>query len=289
MAHVEHAYFDSAGVRLHYVAAGHGEPVLLLHGFLASVRFQWGPMLPLLQRRHRVIALDIRGHGRSDKPHDARQYGLALVDDALRLLDHLHVERAHVVGYSLGAFITLHLIAAHADRLRSATLGGAGLPRALRSQVPALADALEQGRGLAPLLDVLSPSDRAKPKPAEVALLNQLVRVAYDTQALAACLRGLSELSAPDEQLRANRVPALALIGERDPFRADVAVLGEVLSNLETRVIADADHLTAFAQSEFAERLTDFLERHGEEAPRASETNQSPDGDTNRLRAGWDR
>ncbi len=79
-----------------------------------------------LSRRYRVIALDNRGHGKSDKPYDPAQYGLELVDDVVRLMDHLGIAKAHVVGYSLGGFITLKLALRHPERLLSAAPCGAG-------------------------------------------------------------------------------------------------------------------------------------------------------------------
>ena len=68
-----------------------------------------------LSKRYRVIALDNRGHGKSDKPYDPAQYGLELVDDVVRLMDHLGIAKAHVVGYSLGGFITLKLALRHPE------------------------------------------------------------------------------------------------------------------------------------------------------------------------------
>src|SRR5258707_8430775 len=120
-------YFDSNGVKIHFTDEGQGEPVLLIHGFTANIQVQW--VLPgivkALLKDHRVIALDNRGHGKSDRPRDSKLSGVEMVQDAVRLLDHLKIKKAHVVGYSLGAIITCKLLATHPDRLLSATLGGA--------------------------------------------------------------------------------------------------------------------------------------------------------------------
>ena len=102
--------------------------MILVHGLALNMLGNW--MLPRvfqrLSRRYRVIALDNRGHGKSDKPYDPAQYGLELVDDVVRLMDHLGIAKAHVVGYSLGGFITLKLALRHPDRLLSAAPCGAG-------------------------------------------------------------------------------------------------------------------------------------------------------------------
>src|SRR6266542_760882 len=93
------ASFDSNGVQIRYVDKGRGAPVVLLHGFTGSYARHWeapGVIAALQAAGYRVIAMDCRGHGQSGKPTEPSQYGLEMVQDVLRLLDHLHVERAHV-------------------------------------------------------------------------------------------------------------------------------------------------------------------------------------------------
>jgi pimeloyl-ACP methyl ester carboxylesterase len=122
-------FFDLNGVRIRYVDQGSGQPVVLLHGFGGSLESGWVEtgVLPNLARDYRVIALDYRGHGQSDKPHDPKSYGRHMGQDVVRLLDHLNIARAHIVGHSLGAGITATLLTTHPDRFLTATLsGGAG-------------------------------------------------------------------------------------------------------------------------------------------------------------------
>lgn len=128
----EDQFFDSDGVKIRYIVEGEGEPVLLIHGFACSIHMQWGAsgFLKSLAQDYRVIAYDNRGHGLSGKPHDPDKYGEEMCKDALRLLDHLDIPKAHIVGYSLGAFITNKLLVEHPDRFLSATLGGAGWAKA---------------------------------------------------------------------------------------------------------------------------------------------------------------
>src|SRR5262249_895424 len=99
---------------------------LLIHGYTASIQTNWTDtgVLQNLARDHRVIAFDLRGHGKSEKPHQPAAYAGATVQDAVRLLDHLHIQRAHIVGYSMGAIITAKLVTTNPDRFLTATLGG---------------------------------------------------------------------------------------------------------------------------------------------------------------------
>ena len=142
-------YFNSNGVKIHYTDEGQGEPVLLIHGFAADIVTNWGVpgIRKALAKEYRVIAIDNRGHGKSDKPHDAAKYGMEMVEDAVRLLDHLKIKKAHVIGYSMGGIITLKLAATHPERLRSATLGGAGWMREPDLSADKIANALDKGGG----------------------------------------------------------------------------------------------------------------------------------------------
>jgi pimeloyl-ACP methyl ester carboxylesterase len=262
----EEGSFDSGGVKIHYLVQGRGEPVLLIHGFTVNLQSQWAApgVLDALAGDYRVIALDNRGHGRSGKPHDPRQYGTEMVEDAVRLLDHLHIERAHVVGYSMGAAIACKLLVTHPERLLSVTLGGSGGVRAgavpLRYEV--LAESLEQGKGFGPLIEALTPPGRPRPTAEQIQEINRRLEAANDTRALAAVVRGMKQLAVADEQLKANRVPVLALVGEIDPLKKGVDDLQDRMANLRVVVIGGADHVTAFARPEFVKELKEFLDGH---------------------------
>jgi pimeloyl-ACP methyl ester carboxylesterase len=92
--------FDAHGVKIHYVVEGTGEPVVLIHGLHASAEINWRlpGVLTAIAKDQKVIALDLPGHGRSDKPDNEDAYGLALVEDVALLLDHLKIDKAHIVG-----------------------------------------------------------------------------------------------------------------------------------------------------------------------------------------------
>ena len=128
-------FFDSDGVRIAYIdvapSQGPGDPVLLIHGFASTHAVNWVNTLwvkTLTGAGHRVIAFDNRGHGQSGKLYDPAAYhSSVMAEDARRLLDHLGVGRADVMGYSMGARITAHLALQHPDRVRSALIGGIGI------------------------------------------------------------------------------------------------------------------------------------------------------------------
>lgn len=264
----EDGFFDSNGVKIHYVTEGRGEPVLLIHGFTSDVQGQWvAPgIFPALAKDYRVIALDNRGHGKSDKPHDPRQYGTEMVEDAVRLLDHLKIDRAHVVGYSMGGSITLQVVARSPERVRTATLGGMGLPEPGREKLlVALADSLEKGKGLGPLILALTPKDRPRPSAEQMQLINTVLLSRNDPKALAAVLRGSLEdknMALSAQQIEGIKVPLLALIGADDPLKSGVDALKKRLPDVKVVVIDKADHMTAFTRDEFVTALKEFLAAH---------------------------
>lgn len=259
-------FFDSNGVKLFYQEQGAGEPVVLIHGFTLNGRLNW--VLPgitsALSRDHRVITIDTRGHGRSDKPHDPAKYGLEMVEDIARLLDHLKIEKAHIVGYSMGAFITNKFVTTHPERVLSATLGGAGWGRAEDRPVflDDLAKSLEEGKGITPLLVALTPADREPPTEEDLALTNRLLALSNDQKALAAIIRGTPGLSIPKEKLEQNRVPVLAIIGERDPLKNGVDAMDGVMANLKIVIVPGGDHMNTFSNPLFVKSLRAFLSNH---------------------------
>jgi len=257
-------FFDSAGIKIHYTVEGKGEPVILVHGFSASILMNWGApgVIKALADQYQVIALDNRGHGQSDKPHAPSAYGPEMANDVVRLMDHLGLRKAHIVGYSMGGFITNYLLANHPERFVTATLGGAGWQDpGDAAPLEELAKSLEEGKGIGPLVVALTPPGQPPPTEQAIEAANKMFVAGNDALALAAAARGLS-LSVSESQLRANKVPVLALIGEVDPLKAGVDRLDGVLPGLQVVVIPRATHITAFSHPLFVSSLKSFLAAH---------------------------
>jgi predicted alpha/beta-fold hydrolase len=112
-------FYDSGGVRIRYLEAGKGLPVVLVHGQGSSADGnEWGKsgVFSALAKEYRVIAFDMRGHGKSAKPRDPKLYGPEMGMDIVRLLDHLRIQKADVVGYSLGTMVVATALASHPER-----------------------------------------------------------------------------------------------------------------------------------------------------------------------------
>lgn len=226
-------FFNSKGVQIRYQVWGQGPPVVLIHGFGESLEsWQRGGVVRALSPHFQVIAMDVRGHGRSGKPHDQKSYGAELPEDVVRLLGHLGTTKAHIVGYSMGALVALDFAALHQDHAFSVVLGGAGWnPPETLNDFRQQAEAFEQGKVPA--------------------------RDGDDPKALAAMLRGLRVLS--EEDVRRIRVPMAALIGANDRFMPNVQRLLRVLPSTQLTVIPEVDHATAPGHPKFAEAILAFL------------------------------
>ncbi|HEY7387161.1 MAG TPA: alpha/beta hydrolase [Bryobacteraceae bacterium] len=255
-------YFDSNGVKIRYLMQGEGEPVILLHGFIFSIEPAWisGGFFETLSHDNRVVALDLRGHGQSGKPHNAGSYGLQMINDVLRLIDHLAFERIHLVGYSLGAILASKFLEVAPQRLRSVVMGGAAPVRegdtTYRSWLP-LAELLDRVRPGEQLSTYFWPNPSDRP-PREI----QQVVDANDPAALAALARGMLDVTVTDEVLRSNQVAILAICGEHDPVKPSVVAMKAVTRNLFTQVVPDLDHHTLPGSKEFRNAIRDFIRDH---------------------------
>lgn len=122
-------FVDSDGLKIHYETFGTGAPIVLAHGWGSSLRGNWVDTgwVESLRTTRRVVALDIRGHGDSDKPHVQEVYGYAAMSrDVLAVMDHLGIARADFLGYSMGSFMGAWLLGHAQDRFTSMILGGIG-------------------------------------------------------------------------------------------------------------------------------------------------------------------
>ena len=116
-------FFDSNGVKIRYVVAGSGEPIILIHPFVASAEI-WQPLIKDLSQNYQLIAMDCRGHGKSEKPHDPKHYGIEMVNDVVRLMDHLGIKKSIIVGYSMGRSIGMKMLTENPGRISMAVIGG---------------------------------------------------------------------------------------------------------------------------------------------------------------------
>jgi pimeloyl-ACP methyl ester carboxylesterase len=247
--------FRNGAVEIAYLDEGEGEPIVLVHGFASSKNVNW--VYPtwvseLRKSGRRVIALDNRGHGESEKLYDIADYSIPIMaGDVAALLDHLEIPRADIMGYSLGGRMAAWLALNRPERLRSAILGGIGM---------AMIEGGGPGENVALALEAPSLEDVTDPVGRTFRAFADQTR--SDRKALAACLRGSRELMSAEEAARI-AVPVLIAVGTRDEVAGSPHALGDVIPGSDVLDIPDRDHMRAVGDKVYKAGVADFLSRRG--------------------------
>jgi len=269
MPRVKGRFLDSGDVRIHFTDEGSGPAVVLLHGFAVNADLNWRlpGIIRRLRREFRVLAMDLRGHGRSDKPRARESYGAAMATDVLHLLDALGLERAHVAGYSLGGFVALKLATLAAERLSSLSVLGAGWERSDRSALGAalerFADEVESTGSVSPLSGGLG--TRRRPSLRHTLWVRMATRYLNDGAVLASVIRSVPDLAVTESALRAIELPICSIVGERDPLLESALALQATARNVTPTIVPRADHVQAPLRRELGDALHEFLKRASDE------------------------
>jgi pimeloyl-ACP methyl ester carboxylesterase len=243
--------FNSDGVDIAYDMWGEGPPILLIHGFASNMEVNWvatGWVKTLVAAGHQVIAIDNRGHGQSEKLYDSAKYSApVMADDAARLLRHLNIENADVMGYSMGTRISAFLTMQYPKMVRRAVF--AGLASRMITGVggsDAIAEALEaEGRP--------ATVDRAA-----IAFRIFAEQTKGDLKALAACIRS-SRVKIKEEALAAIRVSVLVVAGELDDIAGSVEGLTSIIPGSKGVVLPKRNHMNAVGDSGYKAAVLEFL------------------------------
>jgi pimeloyl-ACP methyl ester carboxylesterase len=265
-------YFDSHGVRIRYVDQGAGEPIVLLHGVGGSVD-TWTStgILQDLAKDHRVIALDLRGHGKSGKPHDPRMYGREMGLDVVRLLDHLGISRAHVAGYSLGGMLLAQLITLVPERFATATLiAGPGLygsPSASANGWEQRAREFETECVSRSLIVALAPTDGPAPSEARIKELSTecFADSTRDRFAIAALMRSRGDNDVAPAAAARVTVPTLGIVGTADPMKQGMDSLVAIRPGVRLILLDGATHAGPrgiLTRKELVPALREFVGAH---------------------------
>ena len=219
--------FTVSGVKIFYTVQGSGTPVVLIHGLHSSGAMNW--TMPgttgALAQNHRVIVMDCRGHGKSDKPETDTAYGAAMAEDVVALLTHLDIRKAHIVGYSMGGMIALKTAVLHPERVQGLLLCGMGW--------------LQDGSTLQGFWEHIPVRERL-----------------IGGSSGPACMKGMARLAVTEAEVKALKMPAAIIVGDRDPVdKHYVLPLAQIRPDWPVMKIAGAGHITCVMKPDFREEV----------------------------------
>ena len=216
------------GIRIAFSSEGSGDPVVLIHGLHSSTELNWrNPgIVKKLAQNYQVICLDLPGHGESDKPESKDAYGLQMAHDVGKIMEHLKVRKAHIVGYSLGGMVALKFAAVHSDMTLSVTLCGMGW--------------MKEGGLLQRFWNNMAGRESSRTPEA--------------------CVKGIAELALSETELKAISQPVTVIIGSDDPVkRLYVKPLQAARPDWPVVEISGGGHLTTIKMPEFHTALINSL------------------------------
>ncbi|MVA97709.1 alpha/beta fold hydrolase [Nitratireductor sp. CAU 1489] len=249
MQHFSHDGFDLA-----YLDEGEGDPVLLIHGFASNTRVNWvspGWVKTLTEAGYRAIALDNRGHGASSKSHRSADYHPdKMAADAAALLDHLRLERAHVMGYSMGARVAAFMALAFPEKVATLVFGGLGI---------GMVEGVGEWDTIAAALTAADPATITDPRAKMFRAFADQTK--SDRQALAACIETSRQLLAREDVARIVQ-PTLVAVGTTDDIAGSPDELAALMANATAFAIEGRDHMLSVGDRAFKKRTLAFFEEN---------------------------
>jgi len=246
----ESGYVDVDGLHMYYETYGGGSPLVLLHGGMLTIDLNFATLIPTLAARHRVIGVEMQGHGRT-ADIDREITPAALASDVIALLDHLSVERAHIFGHSMGGAVALELGVNNPDRVRSLVAASASVrPDGLHED---LTDPAKQAT-----------SDRMPTQEDFTDLSDAYRRLSPHPEHFEAFLASMSSNDADtrgwsDTQLAGMTAPTLLILGDRDFTTVEHgALMRQLIPRSQLAILPNTTHMQVTRQ---AHLLLPMLER----------------------------
>lgn len=243
----EDKYLDANGVKIRYIDAGKGEAIVLLHGGTSRLESWVTPgVVDNLSKDFRVIAFDARGHGKSDSPREPALYGRQQALDVVRILDALKIDKAHIIGFSLGSSTVAQLLTLHPERFLTAVqVAGAGRTPAEANDPRIETEASEIARDCISRSRVMRQAP-AGMKPTEEEIQKRIAACRADTTfdplAVAASLRGYRDQAVTPEQMAAVKVPTLGIVGTLDHTLKAMQDLKKIRPDMKLVLLEGVSH-----------------------------------------------
>lgn len=253
-------YANNQGVRIYYEVEGNGPSLVLLHGLGGSLEsFRENGYVEALKDKYQLILIALRGHGASDKPHNPESYQMKpLVADVVTVLNHLKVDKAHFLGYSMGGFIGFGIAKYAPERLYSLIIGGA---HPYKPNADEIAD-------IDPYIQILKKGKGAlvaeyeKMAGLEITPRIRARLMASDPEAILAMVSSKDFTRSFEEVLPTMSMPCLVYVGEKDTSYPGVEKCVKSMRNATFVSLPGLDHIGASVQSKvILPHIIKFLEK----------------------------
>ena len=252
----------SSGISLTFSDQGVGPPLLLLHGITQDAS-AFDPLIRHLKSRFKIIALDCRGHGDSDKPKQIKDYGRSMVDDVENLLAQLKIEKVHLLGTSMGAEIALRFAAYNSSSILSLTAIGSGLSGEKESEnYTAVGEALKSHHSFGPWIKATGGMGYFSPDAIGIATADSMLR-GQDIDALSSVFLSMPEIvNLTDDEISALTMPVLGICGELDEERPALERMIGKIPNFSFKLIANRGHMDLDQDPSYFNIIDAFLTEH---------------------------
>ncbi|MFX1312105.1 MAG: alpha/beta fold hydrolase [Promethearchaeota archaeon] len=261
-------FFNNEGIKIYYEVEGEGPPVIMIHGFAASLEGNWKQTnwVEVLKNKYKLILVDCRGHGKSDKPLDPAQYGAHMTGDIIKLLDHLSIEKANFFGYSMGSRLTYGLLLSKPELFISAILGGFVL------QLPSDEQRSSTQKRANDMIEALQAKNIDEIKNPDALRIRRIISAYKDfdlqnLDALTAVLKGgfllqrnsIQTNAQIKESLKKINVPVLTVVGS-DDFPGDKTLIAQLVPDACHFQIQGRDHINVVPDPKFHMIVKAFLD-----------------------------
>lgn len=251
-------YVENNGIKIHYVVIGEGPPLVMLHASMGSyAEWHGGDYINALKDKYKLILVDLRGHGESDKPRDVQSYfSKAFTSDIIAVLDDLKIDKAHCWGYSMGGTIAFFLSRDYPERFTSFIIGGA-CPQGFQGEELELfnhiRELLKKGAdGL--LIHLKERGDVITPE-------NEKGLRAMDYDVINAWSNSEDLYDRVDEHLPELDIPFLFYAGEKDQWKPYpyLVEISDKMKNAKTILLPDAGHSIHYQKGVVLPYVLEFL------------------------------
>jgi pimeloyl-ACP methyl ester carboxylesterase len=256
-------YFNNGGVQIHYEIEGEGPDLVMIHGFAANIDVNWRQpnWISTLKDDNRLILVDCRGHGKSDKLYDPKQYGMHMREDIIKLMDNLSISKANLFGYSMGGSITLSILLSEPNRVKSAIIGGF-TPMIFKPEL--------MKQFYEPVIIGLKKENKEDIKnPVALNFRNFADSTGEDLNALVAVMEGnftdgdanlrFDSLNSIKSVFKKVRTPVLSVVGSDDVMISNKAIFAETMPGACHFQIQGRNHLTVVPDERFHVIVKAFL------------------------------